>query len=1162
MAPGEVSDFMISRRRVQLFLLVTLWSHTSFCLDPGQKLERYHLDHWGVDQGLPHNSIGALLETRDGFLWIGTLRGLVRFDGVQFQPAELLSRRVSRFRNIFALAEGPDGSIWIGTDGAGLIRYRPDSVDIFDKDHGFPDNTVRCLLVDSSGAVWAGTQSSGIAILKPPYTATSVRLLTTADGIPNQTVDNLSMGPEGLIWVGCFEGGLTTVKGGSSFSVTRVPGLPQKKAFALILSPTRGMMVSTEAGLFSYSDRQSTRILPPGTSSADHYTFLCEDRDGNTWAGSYLSGLYRLTAAENGNDVSSLTRQEGLAGNYISSILEDREGSIWIGTEDGLDRLRTGVISTISDPEGLVHETAVTLAEDDGGDVWVGTDGGGIFRIQEGRVVQHLGSAEGLKDLYITALTLEKDGTLLIGTNLGWMYRLRSRRLTLVRTPKEKGAISAIVRAKDGSLWVGTSQGAEHWTGGTFTLFDVTRGLSSPLVKAILEDSDGTLWIGTQSGLNRLRDATMTVFRTANGLPDEFITYLREDSSRTLWVGTSGGIARFSGEHFESFGIARGFPDELITCILEESRDYFWLGSARGIFRVAVSEFDNVSSGRMSGVHALTLGLADGMRSIECVPGGQGAGLRRKNGELWFTTTRGVATLDPRRLHAPGRINQVVIETVSSDRGTYQASGPLKLSAIERNFRITYTLPAFLSPGRILFRYRLEGFDQEWIDAGNRRTAYYTNVPPGEYAFTVVASRSTDDVARSAASIAFEIAPYFYQRTIFIVGVLALFVALFAGAYVIHSRRAEKQEQALTATMEERTRALRDEIMWRTRIEGALRESEERQNAILRQMPLVLYGADIPKEYGATWMSENTERVTGFPRERFLEEPNFWSSRVHPDDRAPVEQHLTALRSGEAKDIEYRWQCGDGTYRWFLDHVVSIRKKEDGHVEYFGIWLDITERRSAGERLKASLKEKEALLKEIHHRVKNNLTVITSLLSLQASSSKDQATVELLRESENRVRSMAGIHELLYQSTDLSAIDLRTYVDRLLGRLLRMYNPPGVAYTIRIDQIFLEIAVAIPCGLIINELATNAIKHAFVGRTHGNLFVEMVITPDGMYRLTFQDDGIGLPGPVDFERTTSLGLQLVSILAQQLGGSAELSSGNGTSCLVTFPVITEGRQTA
>jgi PAS domain S-box-containing protein len=1153
---------MIPHRIVQLFLLISLLCHKSFCLDPVQKLERYHLDHWGVDQGLPHNSIGALLQTRDGFLWIGTLRGLVRFDGVQFQPAELLSRRVSRFRNIYALTEGPDGSIWIGTDGAGLIRYRPDSVEIFDDVHGFPDNTIRCLLVDSNGAVWTGTQSSGLAILSPPYTSNSVRLLTTADGIPNQTVDDLCMGPEGRVWVACFDGGVTTVKGGSSFSVARVPGLPQKKAFALNYSPTRGMMVSTEAGLLTYRKGKATRILPPGTSSADHYTFLCEDGDLNTWAGSYLSGLYRLTPATNGSEVSSLTRQEGLAGNYISFVLEDREGSIWIGTEDGLDRLRTGVISTISDPEGLVHETAVTLAEDDAGDIWVGTDGGGIFRIRNGRVVQHFGSADGLKDLFITALTLEKDGTLLVGTNLGWIYRLHSGRLTLIRTPKEKGAISAITRGKDGSLWVGTPQGAEQWTGGTFTLFDMSRGLSSPVVKGILEDSNGTIWIGTQSGLNRLKDSTITVFRTANGLPDEFITYLREDSSRTLWVGTSGGLARLKGERFESFGITRGLPDELITCILEETRNYLWMGSARGIFRVAVNELDSVSSGRMSTVHALTLGVSDGMRSIECVPGGQAAGLRRRNGELWFPTTRGVATLDPSRLHASKGINQVVIENVVSDRGTYRVSGALTLSPMERDFRISYTLPAFLSPGRILFRYRLEGFDQEWIDAGNRRTAYYTNVPPGEYTFTVVASRSTDDIARSAASISLEIAPHFYQRTIFIVGVLGLFVALFGGSHVIRNRRAEKQELALTAIVEERTRALRDEVVWRTRIEGALRESEERQNAILRRMPVVLYGAESPKDYGATWMSENTERVTGFSRDRFIEEPNFWSSRIHPDDRTPVEQHLGALRAGEARDIEYRWQCSDGTYRWFLDHVVSVRKKEDGHVEYFGIWFDITERRSAEERLKASLKEKESLLKEIHHRVKNNLTVITSLLSLQAASSKDETTVDLLREAENRVRSMAGIHELLYQSTDLSAIDLRTYVDRLLGRLLRMYNPPGLSYTIRIDQIFLEIAVAIPCGLIINELATNAIKHAFVGRTHGNLLVEMVTNGDGMYQLTFQDDGIGLPGPVAFERTTSLGLQLVSILAQQLGGSAELTSGNGTCCRVIFPITKDDQQTA
>jgi PAS domain S-box-containing protein len=1144
-------------RRLYLILLFPLCLHTALSLDPERRLDRYHLDHWGIDQGLPHNSISAILQTRDGFLWIGTLRGLVRFDGVQFRAIDLLSRRVSRFRNIFALAEGPDGSIWIGTEGAGLIRYRADSLEIFDRGNGFPDNTIRCLAVDRSGTIWAGTQLSGAAMIPPPYSHQSVRVFTTADGLAGQTVDDLAQAPDGSIWIACSDGGLTAIRRDSTLSVFRVDGLHQKRAFALHASRNGEMFVSTEVGVISYREGRTVRVLPARGSSADHYTVLCTDRDGNVWAGSYLSGLFRLPPSRKETAISRITRQGGLAGNYIGSLLEDREGSIWIGTEDGLDRLRDGIVTTISDPEGLVHEAAVNLAEDESGDVWVGTDGGGVFRIRNGRAIQNLGASQGLRDENVSALTVDREGTLLIGTIQGWMYKFREGLLSLVRTPKEKGPISGICQARDGSLWVGTSRGAEHWTAGTFTLYDTTKGLTSPIVKAILEDSHGDVWIGTQSGLNRLRGSSVTTYRAPEGLPDEFVTFLREDSAGTVWVGTAGGLGRIKEDRIESFGLRQGIPDELITCILQESRTYLWMGSARGVFRVALSEFDSVSADRMPAVHALTLGTEDGMKSVECVPGGQAAGLSKSNGELWFPTTRGVATLNPRQLHRTQSVNQVFIQTVTTDRGTRPSSAGVMLAAGENNFTISYTLPTFLSPGRIWFRYRLDGFDKDWVDARTRRIAYYTNVPPGEYRFVVVAGSSADDVAPSEASLSVNLAPHFYQRTIFFVTVLGLFVAAFAGSHVISNRRAERQERALTAIVDERTRALRDEIAERTRIEGALRESEERQNAILRRMPVVLYGAQSPTDFGATWISENAERVTGFPARTFIEEPHFWATRIHPDDRVQVDKHLASLRVGTVRDVEYRWKCADGVYRWFLDHVVSVRSGEVGSVEFFGIWFDITERRSAEERLKASLKEKESLLKEIHHRVKNNLTVITSLLSLQSSSVKDQNTIELLREAENRVRSMAGIHELLYQSLDLSAIDLQTYVDRLLGRLLRMYNPPGVGYEVRISDVLLEIAVAIPCGLIINELATNAIKHAFAGRSHGMITVEMLRTPDKMYHLTFRDDGVGLPGPVDFEQSTTLGLQLIHILAQQLGGGAEMSTENGTCCRVSFPMARE-----
>jgi PAS domain S-box-containing protein len=608
------------------------------------------------------------------------------------------------------------------------------------------------------------------------------------------------------------------------------------------------------------------------------------------------------------------------------------------------------------------------------------------------------------------------------------------------------------------------------------------------------------------------------------------------------------------GDTVQRFGIAEGLPDGLITCTLEDGLGYLWMGTARGIARIARSDFDLVATGARTRLRALTFATADGMRTAECAQRGQSAGIRTRRGELWFATTRGIAIVNPRRLRLRVAMHPVIVEEIFTDqRRRKAADAPVVLSPGEADFRVAYTLPAFIAPSRLRFRYRLEGFDREWIDAGGRRVAYYTNVPPGSYTFQVAAQYADDESTVSMASLPLVLAPHFYQRTAFFIAIGFLAVLAVVASHWVRERRAEARGRALEDVIEERTRDLREEIEERTRVEAALRESEQHQLAILRVMPVVLYGARTPSEYDSTWISENVERVTGFPPERFTTEPRFWSSRIHPRDLGAAQAQLSALRNGLATDMEYRWQCADGTYRWFLDHVVSVQRAEEGEaVNYFGIWFDITDRREAEDKLRMSLREKESLLKEIHHRVKNNLTVITSLLSLQSAATKDRASAEVLREAENRVRSMAAIHQQLYESTNLSAIDFHAYADRLLAHLFRTYSRDGITYTLEVYDAFFEVATAIPCGLIINELVTNALKYAFVGRSTGKVVVGVTIAA-GEVRLRVADDGVGFVPPGSFDEVPTLGLQLVNLLAEQMRGTARITSGNGTQWDIVFP---------
>jgi PAS domain S-box-containing protein len=1136
-----------------LFLLLCLHAHAAFCLDPGRPLYEFRLDHWGVDKGLPHSSISALLQTRDGFLWIGTLRGLTRFDGTTFKTVEPLTALVPRARNITVLAEGPDGSIWIGTEGAGLFRYRQDAIQVFDRTRGFPENPIKALTVDGLGRVWAGTSSSGVLRIAPPYGPSEVRIFAHRDGLPDGTVNDLTIGPDGSIWVATAAGGVHVINEEGVRPVSLPKELSGATCYTLRTWHSRTMILSTSAGMFSLENGTASRLLAPPGSPTDGYTTVCTDRDGNIWAGSYMSGLYRFSAGSHRTSVSRLTRPEGLAGNFVSCLLEDREGNIWIGTEDGLDRLCEGPVTTVSDREGLTHESVMTLAEDRAGDVWVGTDGGGIFRIRERRVIEQIGPSSGLEDGYVSALTVDSEDGLLIGTDYSGLFTYRDGKILPVVPRVRRRTIAAIVPGRDGSLWIGTAEGLEHRRAHGGASPDTVDVLPRGAVNAVLEDRSGDLWVGMREGIARVRDRQVTMYGQRDGLPAEYVTTIYEDSTGTLWAGTSGGIARFRSNRWEAFGADKGLPDELVTCILEDGLGYLWMGSTRGIIRIARSRFDSVASGGVMSLHALTFGVSDGMKTAECSEGGQTSGLRRHNGELWFSTARGVAIVDPLHLKLRRTMPAVVFEEIVSDPGKRYRAGPVALTAGENNFTIAYTVPTFTAPERVRFRYRLEGFDPAWIDAGARRVAYYTNIPPGGFVFHVEAYSTESESAVSTASLGFTIAPHFYQRDRFLI-ILAAAIGLFTtGALVIRDRREKARKKTLARMVEDRTRALREEILERRRAETALRESEERQNAILRLMPVVLYGAKIPDEIDATWMSENVERVTGFPPGRFTGEPRFWMSRIHPEDLPGVNQQVESLREGVMTDAEYRWLCADGSYRWFLDHVVSNRPAEEGQYEYFGVWFDITERRKAEDRLKKSLGEKEALLKEVHHRVKNNLAIITSLLHMQSSTLKEESLVEVLLDAENRVRSMAAIHEQLYQSDDLGAIDFRAYVDRLVGRLLRTYSLPGVSYVLDINNIYLEIANAIPCGLIVNELVTNAVKYAFSDRHHGTIRIGVAEAPGNMLQLTVRDDGAGIPAGITIKHSSTMGLQLVALLAQQLGGTAEIQADAGTVCTVTFP---------
>jgi two-component sensor histidine kinase/ligand-binding sensor domain-containing protein len=993
-----------------------------------QPRHQLHIDHWGIDQGLPHNSVGALLQSHDGFLWIGTLRGLARFDGTSMQQIQALTQHIRPLRNITSLAETPDGSIWIGTDGSGLIRLRDDSVEVDYPGKQFPDSQIRALAVDSAGTLWVGTSAAGVVAIDPPYEHTSARLYTINDGLQSNTTIDLAPGHHGEIWIASAHGGLAIIEKGRILG-SRLAGEHVRNVYAVSTGADGRMLASTDFGLLAISENGPDLVFK--TRPADYVNVVRLSRDGSIWAGGFISGLTHIGRGPAYEVSSRLDRQDGLSGDYVGCVLEDREGSIWIGTEDGLDRLREVSIRTIADREGILHEGTTCLAEDSTGDVWVGTDGRGVYRIHDGHAIDHFGTDEGLGDGNVTSLHIDNQGRLIIATSRAGLWTVGRHRATPLDIGKFAGRIDACERSHTGEYLVGV----EHLVLRQQRLgrdpSDTLLSIPNGVIRSILEDQTGGIWVGTDGGVFTHRGGREESFGTANGLPDDFITTIFEDKRGDVWVGTPAGLVRYRKGEQNVFTAQQGLPDESVSGMVEDGMGYLWLATARGIVRVSFDDIDNVAAGTRPALRCLTFAVTDGMRSSECSDVGAPSTIRLRNGELWFCTARGIAIVDPRNLVLGHQVLTMTLESVVTAAGRNAGRSPVTLDASENSFAIRYAAPTFLHPQHVDFHYRLEGFDADWISAGSRRIAYYTNVPPGKYTFVVKAHYAAVGTDSALAYVPLTILPHFYQTIPFFVGVSLLVILIFGGSHVLRVRHAQARSAHLALLVDDRTHDLQEEIVERKRVETALRASEDQ--------------------------------------------------------------------------------------------------------------------------LLSSLREKDVLLKEVHHRVKNNLTVISSLLNLQTASTANSDARGVLREAASRVRSMAAIHEQLYHSDNLAAIDFQFYIENLVHQLLRTFSSSGIRTDVACKGVFLEIGVAIPCGLIVNELVTNALKYAFPGGTSGHIEVRMEGGANGMRSLTVKDDGIGLSAPIDPEKSTTLGLRLVSLLGHQLGGGITLSSGPGLTCTVTFP---------
>jgi signal transduction histidine kinase/ligand-binding sensor domain-containing protein len=754
--------------------LTGLLLSVALSLDAAGAIPLVH-DRWGTKEGLPQSSVTAILQTSDGYLWLGTQGGLVRFDGVRFELFSPSTHRGLSSSRISALLEDRRGTLWIGTEDGGLVSY----------DRGVFAPFAHPLLSTGTIRAVAAAPDDGLWIAAPEglveIRAGTLTRLTRADGstlLPSGGMVDIAAGASGELWIGTREG-LVRYTPTSTITYTAADGLPDTVVMALLPAPDGSLWVGTQGGLAQWLNGRVSRTYRSELTHPEVRS-LHDGGDGTIWVGT-RTGLDRLS---NGRVTAA---RPGLVDSIIA-IASDREGSLWVGTVmSGLSRLRPARVTMlrVSDRIGAA---AVGITQDRDGTMWIAGTCTGLLRVRDGER-RMFTTRDGLPGDCVWSLLADRDGALWVGTFGGGLARMAGGEVQTF-THRNSGLLNDVVLAlfqdRDGRIWVGTQGGLHVFAAGRLSAYRMADGLVNDDVRFITQDRGGALWIATTGGISRFAGGRFTNYTTANGLPHNAVRAIHEDSDGAIWIGTyGGGLARLKQDRFSHITRADGLFDDVVSRILDDGRGFLWMTGNHGIFRASRQALNDFADGRAASVTSVSYDTTDGMTSHETSGGGQPAGWQARDGRLWFPTIDGVAIIDPA---APDNTlpPPLAIEHVRLDNRELDPAAPIVLPSGRMQLAIEYTGLSLAAPGKTRFRYQLEGYEDTAVEAGARRVAYYTSLPPGTFTFRVTGSNSDGAWNRDGATLAIQVTAPFWM-TWWFRGVAGLAVA--AAALTVHRAR-------------------------------------------------------------------------------------------------------------------------------------------------------------------------------------------------------------------------------------------------------------------------------------------------------------------------------------------------------------------------------------
>jgi ligand-binding sensor domain-containing protein/signal transduction histidine kinase len=779
MPPAPLSGSVACRRgpargwiriRTLLLVLLPLLAPGAFSTAHADPAGRYKVHSWQVEHGLPHHSVNALAQTADGFLWCATPGGLARFDGLRFEVFQSTQSPRLNASHIQQLFADPTGALWIGSEEGSLHRLQSGRLDSWTP---LPEPGARipfaALTQTHQGALWILSSEGTLQRFWKDQFESGPSQWKQNGGGPFQ----LRRSPaDGRIWV-------STRLGLFELEDNRVvPVLEGTFGQYQFLTPARdgGWWIAMGGRVRLW--KQGQWIAERGAPAWEGRSVSCchEDRQGQLWIGTPGQGLFRY--APDGT-VEGFTRREGLGSNHIQALCEDTEGNLWVGTRGGgLNRLHRTLFQTYGVEQGLSSSAVTSLAEGPEGELWIGTRDAGLNRLQDTQITQ-FGPDQGLEHTHISSLLSDYRGTLWIGTASGKVLLGKDESFsTLPAVGTGSGPVQALFEDAQKEIWVGQQYSLSIARISGDRILPSTRlGTQGYVpVTCMAEDAAGRLWVGTQDrGLFCVQPGEERHFRRTDGLPSETIHSLLPQKDGSLWIGSlGGGLTRHKNGRFVTFGRQNGLPDSSVHHIQEDGRGSLWLSSNQGVIRVSLQELNAFADGLRTRVHCLSFGLSDGLPALECVGGSQPVGCKTRDGRLWFLTQKGLAVVDPGLMERLSPPPPVFLEEVRID-GEPRAGSPmhpirsasLAIPPGKHRYEFRYTGIHFRAPERVSFRYRMEGLEKTWVEAGAQRSALYNALPAGTYRFRVQAcppEGTWNEDEHDDASIELTVAPHFWER--------------------------------------------------------------------------------------------------------------------------------------------------------------------------------------------------------------------------------------------------------------------------------------------------------------------------------------------------------------------------------------------------------------